>query len=263
VKPSRVLASATLAVVSVACGSDDGAAGGSAAVVSTAGPTQTAPVIDPGDGGEYQVTIDPARFSSIVDNPYLPKLPGMRWEYLEVTSDGEFETITVEVLEQRRQVMGVETVIVRDVVTDAGGNVIEDTYDWFAQDAQGNVWYFGEDTTAFLDGVATKDGSWEGGVGGALPGIVMPGAPQVAASGYRQEFLPGEAEDMGQVIEVGAAVDVPAGSYDDVVRTRDWTPIEPEVVEHKAYAPGVGWVHESKTDEDGVFTIAVLTHFST
>ncbi len=198
----------------------------------------------------------------MVDNPYLPKLPGMRWEYIELTSNGEFETIEVEVLDERRTVMGVETIIVRDIVTDADGTVIEDTYDWFAQDDEGNVWYFGEDTTAYHDGVASQDGAWEAGVDGALPGIVMPRDPQVSTTGYRQEYLAGEAEDMGQIIELGRAFAVPAGSYEEVVRTRDWTPLEPDVVEEKAFAPEIGWIHEAKTEPDGVVTIAVLTAFS-
>ena len=111
----------------------------------------------------------------------------MRWSYIEVTSDGELEHITVEVLDERRIVMGVETIVVHDVVTDADGEVIEDTYDWFAQDDDGNVWYFGEDTTAYNDGVASHEGAWEAGVDGALPGIVMPGDP----TGHAERLPPG------------------------------------------------------------------------
>ena len=116
------------------------------------------PVIDPGDGGDFTVTIDPERFTSVVDNPYLPKLPGTIWEYVELTGDGDYELITIEVLDERRVVMGVDTIVVHDVVTDADGELIEDTYDWFAQDDDGNVWYFGEDTTAYHDGVREHRG---------------------------------------------------------------------------------------------------------
>jgi hypothetical protein len=151
------------------------------------------------------------------------------------------------VLDQRRTVMGVEAIVVHDVVETEDGEPIEDTYDWFAQDDDGNVWYFGEDTTAYHDGVATKAGSWEAGVNGALPGIVMPATPQVTGIGYRQEYLAGEAEDMGQVIAVSGDVTSPAGTFDDVIVTRDWTPLEPETVEQKTYARGVGLVHETKT----------------
>jgi hypothetical protein len=157
-------------------------------------------------------------------------LPGSVWQYEETTADGERQTDTVEVLDEQREVMGVETIVVHDVVKDADGEVIEDTFDWFAQDADGNVWYFGEDTTAYDEGTPSREGSWEAGVDGALPGIVMPADPTVSSPGYRQEYLAGEAEDMGQVIAVSGSVTVPFGSFDDVVRTRDWSPLEPEIV---------------------------------
>lgn len=259
-------AGAAVALAVAGCGGDDGpsptAAEPDSADTGGDAPASGGPAIDPGDGGRYEVRVDPERFSSVVDNPYLPKLPGMRWEYVELTSDGDLETIVVEVLDERRTVMGVETIVVRDVVTDADGEVIEDTYDWFAQDDEGTVWYFGEDTTAYEDGVASTEGAWEAGIDGALPGIVMPASPTVSDTGYRQEYLAGEAEDMGQVIEVGAEYSVPAGSFDGVVRTRDWTPLEPEVVEEKAYAPGVGFIHEAKVDDDGTATLAVLVEFT-
>ena len=117
------------------------------------------------------------------------------------------ETITVEVLDERRDVMDVETIVVHDVVT-IDGEVIEDTYDWYAQDADGNVWYFGEDTTAYEDGVASTEGAWEAGVGDAMPGIVMPATPAVSDTGYRQEYDPGNAEDMGQVVLASDSVTV-------------------------------------------------------
>jgi len=218
-------------------------------------------VIDPGDGGSYSVDIDPARFSSTVDNPYLPKLPGTRWVYESNTPDGETEDITVEVLDEYRTVMGVEAIVVHDVV-EIDGEVIEDTYDWFAQDDDGNVWYLGEDTTAWEDGVASSEGAWEAGVDGALPGIVMPAEPVVSDTGYRQEYLAGEAEDMGQVIGVGRSVEVPAGSWDDTVTTRDWTPLEPDVVEEKTFARDVGFVHEIKPTGDGAGEEVVLVEFT-
>jgi hypothetical protein len=165
----------------------------------------------------------------------------MRWVYESETEDG-LERIVVEVTDDTRVVMGVETVVVRDTVT-LDGEVIEDTYDWFAQDDDGNVWYFGEDTTAFEDGEESTEGSWEAGVDGAHPGIVMFADPE-PGDPYYQEFYEGEAEDMGQVLETGKHVSVPAGEFDDVVVTKDWTPLEPDVVENKYYAPGVGVVLE-------------------
>lgn len=207
---------------------------------------RAAAVIDPGDGGNYEVAINPAAFTSVVDHPYLPKRPGTRWVYKTTDTDGEMEIVTIEVLDERRTVMGVETIVVHDVVTTGDGELVEDTYDWFAQDRNGNVWYFGEDTTSHRDGVASDAGSWEAGVEGALPGIVMPGTPEVTRIGYRQEYLAGEAENMGQVIAVSGDVTVPAGTFDDVLVTRDWTPLEPETVEEKTYARGVGLVKETK-----------------
>ena len=177
--------------------------------------------------------------------------PGSRWRYEETGENGETEIITVEVLDEHHAVMGVDTIVVHDVVSTEDGDVIEDTYDWYAQDTDGNVWYFGEDTTAYEDGVASTAGSWQAGVDGALPGIVMPAAPEVSDTGYRQEYFPGEAEDMGQVIADSGSVSTPYGEFDDVIRTRDWTPLEPDIVEEKTYARDVGFVHEVKTNTEG------------
>ena len=202
-------------------------------------PTSTAvPVIDPGDGGEYHPTIDPADFVDTIDNPYLPLALGSRWVYEGETADGH-ERVVVAVTDQHKEVMGIPAVVVRDTVH-AGGQVVEDTYDWFGQDRDGNVWYLGEDTTTFENGqVTSTDGSWEGGVDGALPGIAMPADPAVGDA-YRQEFLAGEAEDMGEIRRVGQDRSTPAGDYTDVVVTGEWTPIEPAIIEEKYYAPGVG-----------------------
>lgn len=246
-----VAAVAVLMVVGVgasACGDD--APVGDASGTDDAAPSPTGPgsgpVIDPGDGGDYAPTVDASDFVDVVDHPYLPLRPGARWVY-EVTDDeGETETIVVEVLDERREVMGVSTVVVHDVVS-VDGEIIEDTYDWFAQDADGNVWYFGEDTTAYEDGQATTEGSWEAGVDGAWPGVVMPSEPLVPGTAYRQEYLPGEAEDMAEVVRVGEQLELDSGTFDEVLVTIDWTPLEPEVVEEKYYAPGVGFVQEIKT----------------
>jgi hypothetical protein len=154
---------------------------------------------------------------------------------------------SVEVLDERRTVVGVATVVVHDVVR-IDDEIIEETFDWYAQDVEGNVWYFGEDTTSYEGGAADKAGSWEAGVEGALPGIVMPAGPAVSDIGYRQEFWAGKAKDMGQVIAVSGSVTVPAGTFDDTIRTRDWTPLEPDIVEEKVYARDVGLVSESKVD---------------
>jgi hypothetical protein len=195
-----------------------------------------------GDGEAYAPSIDPARFSSTVDNPLLPMAPGTRWVYEGRTDEG-LERIVVEVTPDIRQVMGVPCVVVHDTAS-IDGKLVEDTFDWYAQDKDGNVWYFGEDTKEIKDGkVAGTQGSWEAGVDGAQPGIAMRSRPQVGDR-YRQEYYKGEAEDMGEVLSISERVTVRTGSFENVVKTRDFTPLEPDLVEHKYYAAGVGLVLE-------------------
>ena len=210
--------------------------------------TDAMALIDPGDGGNYAPAIDPAAFVAVIDNPYLPLVRGSRWIY-ERRSDGEAERTEVVVTDQRHTVMGVDITVVRDTVT-VNGDLVEDTLDWFAQDRDGTVWYFGEESKDYEDGtLAGTEGSWTAGVNGALPGIVMPARPAVGFA-YRQEFAEGEAEDMGEVVRVGQRASVPSGRYEDVVVTRDWNPLEPDTIEEKYYAPGVGLVLETETAPD-------------
>lgn len=258
------LAAIVAALVLAACGDDSTDTAAPAAAASDTAATATSvdefaqPVIDPGDGGDYAPVIDPAEFSDVVDNPFMPLPPGARWVYEETSADGEVTDVVVEVLDERRTVMGVSTVVVHDVAS-VDGEVVEDTYDWFAQDSDGNVWYFGEDTTSYdADGTSSTKGAWEAGVGGAFPGIMMPAEPKVTGTGYRQEYLAGTAEDMGEVIAVSGSASTPFGDFDDVIVTRDWTPLEPEVVEEKTYARGVGVVSETSNEGD----VDVLVEFT-
>ena len=203
----------------------------------------TADPIDPGDGGDYSVTIDAADFVAEIDNDRLPFHPGNTWVY-ESTGGGEVERIEVVVTEENRTVMGVSTTVVRDTVT-VDGEMVEDTYDWYAQDQAGNVWYFGEDTAEYEDGeIVSTAGAWEAGVDGALPGIAMEADPTVGDS-YRQEYYPGEAEDLAEVVRTGVSEEVGFGSFEDLVVIEEWTPLEPDVVEEKYYASGVGVVLET------------------
>ena len=220
-----------LMLVATACGTDD-----------TSSP-ESEPVIDPGDGGAYTPAIDPARFSTLIDNPYLPYIPGAAWVYEGATEDGEIERIEVTVTDDRKIVYGVETIVVHDVVS-IEGEVIEDTYDWYAQDREGNVWYFGEDSTSYDEGTPSTAGSWEAGVRGALPGIVMPASPS-SGRVYREEFASGEAEDMAKVVDLDGSIDTPFGSFDGLVVTINWTPLEPQFVERKYYAESIGLVYET------------------
>lgn len=185
---------------------------------------------------------DPDDFVVSIDNPWLPLVPGTVWRYQVRSEDGQ-EVNTVTVTDRTRVVQGVTTTVVHDVVTTATGKLVEDTWDWFAQDAAGNVWYFGEDTTAYDGKRASKEGSWEAGVNGAMAGLVMPAEPRVG-DGFRQEFLKGVAEDQASVVSVTQQVTVTTGTYDDVLQTEDTTPLEPGLVEHKFYARGVGLVAE-------------------
>ena len=253
-----------LLAAAAACGDDDSTSSGSNAdTTTTSAPDATAePVIDPGDGGDYAPVLDPADFVDGVDNPYLPFVPGTTWHY-EGTDDGEVEIDDVKVLDERKDVLGISAVVVQDTVKDADGNVLEDTLDWYAQDRDGNVWYLGEETAEYENGkVTSTKGSWEAGVDNAYAGIVMPADP-TAGHAYRQEYYAGEAEDLGEILEVGAGPrTVAAGTYENLLVTRDWNPLDPEVVEEKTYAPGIGMIYEVKV-EGGEAEVELVTTSAT
>jgi hypothetical protein len=196
-----------------------------------------------GGAGGYAPDIDPAEFAALVDNLFFPLTPGTTFVYEGENGDGEAETITVVVTPQTKQILGVTCTQVRDTV-EVEGELAEDTLDWYAQHQSGTVWYFGEDTKEYENGVVVSTaGSWEAGVDGAKAGIIMQGTPQVGQA-YRQEFYRGEAEDMARVLRLDASVTVPFGSFDDCLVTREWTPLDPGVAENKYYAAGVGLVYE-------------------
>ena len=192
--------------------------------------------------GAYAPSIDPADFTTKVDNKYFPLKPGTTFVYRGKTEDAT-EGDTVAVTSDTRNIMGVECVVVDDRVTE-DGEPTEKTYDWYAQDNEGNVWYFGEDSKEYENGkVKSTEGSWEAGKDGAEPGIIMPANPNVGET-YRQEYYKGEAEDMARALKLDGSATVPQGSYDHVLVTREWTPLEPNIAEHKYYAAGVGNVLE-------------------
>jgi hypothetical protein len=165
--------------------------------------------------------------------------PGDRWVYRETDTEGGEQRVEVTVTDRTKTIAGIEARIVRDVVTE-DGQLVEDTFDWYAQDADGNIWYLGEDTKEFENGkVTTTAGSWEHGVDGAQAGIAVPAAPEPGLT-YRQEYYAGEAEDAATVLSLDEWVEVPAGSYRDVLMTKDFTPLHSEILEHKLYAKGVG-----------------------
>jgi hypothetical protein len=188
--------------------------------------------------GNERVTLDPSDFVPRIDNAYWPMAPGTRWVYREFDLEAS-QRVTVTVLERTRTIEGIEATVVHDVVTERG-ELVENTFDWYAQDVCGNVWYLGENTKEYEDGeVVSTAGSWEHGVDGAMAGVIMPGDPQVGLT-YRQEFYAGEAEDAGEVMSLDEQAQVPFGHFPKVLLTKDYTPIEPRVLEYKLYAQGVG-----------------------
>jgi hypothetical protein len=195
-------------------------------------------------GQPYRPDLPPPEdFVAVIDNPYMSFMPGTRTVF-EGVSDGERERNVVSVTDRTKVILGVTTTVVHDQVFSANGDLAEDTFDWYAQDRFGNVWYFGEDTAEYANGeVSSTKGSWEARVGGAQPGVVMLAQPTVGES-YHQEFLRGEAEDVGTVVAIDVRVSVPYGSFDHVLVTEDTTPLEPQILEHKFYAPGIGVVLE-------------------
>jgi hypothetical protein len=182
----------------------------------------------------YNPHINPSEFTTKVDNEYFPMKPGTTFLY-----EGKGERDEMSVTSETKKVMGVECVVVDDRAWE-GGKLIEKTYDWFAQDNKGTVWYFGEDTKEYENGkVVSTKGSWEAGVDGAKPGIIMPADPKVGQS-YHQEYYPGEAMDMARVISLNTSVKVPYGSFDHALDTKEWTPLQPVFFEKKYYVRGVG-----------------------
>jgi hypothetical protein len=193
----------------------------------------------------YAPNIKPADFTTKINNKYFPLEPGTTFVYRGETEDAT-EGDTVRVTSATKTVMSVECVVVEDRVTE-GGELTEKTYDWYAQDNKGNVWYFGEDSTEYDNGkVKSTEGSWEAGKDGAEPGIIMPADPKIGET-YRQEYYKGEAEDMARALKLNGSVEVSYGSFKNVLVTDEWTPLEKNVAEHKFYAPGVGNVKEIAT----------------
>lgn len=192
-----------------------------------------------------------------INNPYLPWLKGSRWVYAEYGPDGE-ERIVVKVLDRTKRIEGIRATVVLDLVT-LDGELIEKTFDWYAQDHRGNVWYLGEATKSYDDGQVSTEGSWQAGVDGAKAGIAMPGTPRVRKL-YWQEYYQGHAEDQGEVLDRSTRAAVPTGHYRHVLMTSDTTPLDRDIQEYKFYAPGVGAVLEvNVSPEQGR---AELVHFS-
>jgi hypothetical protein len=192
----------------------------------------------------YDPKIVPSRFSAQVTNRYFPLARGTHAVFVG-TRDGGPERIEVVVQRKLRTILGVPCVVIDDVST-SNYTLLEKTKDWYSQDSAGNVWYFGEDSKEYKNGVVVSThGSWEAGLDNAKPGIIMHTTPKPGRP-YRQEYRPGVAEDMGQVVRVNMTVKVPAGRFKHVVETRDTDPLSPDKIEHKWYAPGVGLIEADR-----------------
>lgn len=215
--------------------------------------------MEAGEEGEYSPVINPEDFVEVIDNTYFPLIPGTTFVYEGEGEDGEDIRNEVSVTRETRVVMGVTTTVVLDKEWE-DDELIEETLDWYAQDKDGNIWYFGEDAKEYEDGkLVSTAGSWEAGVGGAQPGILIKGDPQVGDV-YRQEYLEGEAEDMAEVISLDESVTVAYGSYDNCLKTKEWNPLEPDSEENKYYAPGVGLLLEMqiKGGEEKLELVAIM-----
>lgn len=187
---------------------------------------------------------DPADFAHPKANAYFPLKPGLVTR-LRGTDDGEHFREVVRITHHTKLIQGVRTTVVRDVVHRADGTLAEKTHDWYAADNGGAVWYFGEQTATYRhDGsVESREGSWQAGVDGARAGRIMPADPHPTQA-FRQEFHRGDAEDQAWIVQDNATRTVPAGTYDHVVRSLEWSRLEPGVVSVKFYAAGVGIISE-------------------
>ena len=227
---------AFFALLASACSSSSGGAS-SPPTSSPRSASTLAPV-----HGTYSPSIDPANFVGTIDNPYWPLEPGTTYTYDGVrgtTPQTDVEVVTY----QTKVILGITSTVVRDTVSERGAPV-ERTFDWYAQDEDGNVWYMGEDSFELKGGRFVKaSDSWKSGVDGAQPGIIMPANPQPGEA-YRQEYYPpGEALDEARVLNLNGSARVPYGSFNALLVTSERSPLEPQT-EQKYYAPGLGEIKE-------------------
>ncbi len=199
----------------------------------------------------YDPDLDSLTFLTVEEiaanpNPFFPLVVGNVWVY-----EGDGEVITVTVLDETREIEGIEAIVVQDVVEE-DGEIIEDTFDWYGQDSDGNVWYMGELSRNFEDGELTDiDGSWEAGVDGAKAGILFRSMPVVGET-LRQEYRIGEAEDIGETVSITASESTSSGFDCEgaCLQNLEYTPIEPGEQENKYYKPGTGLILETKPDSE-------------
>jgi hypothetical protein len=168
-----------------------------------------------------------------IDNKYFSLKPGAIMIYNSTDEEGKSMRDTVTVTNDTKEIEGVTTRVVNDTVW-VEGKLTETTNDWYAQDDKGNVWYMGEDTTDFTNKKNPKEGSWESGVKGARGGLIMQAEPKIGST-YDQEFAKDVAEDKATVLSFNNNVTVPYGSFSNVLKTKEFSALEPDVVEQKYY----------------------------
>jgi len=192
--------------------------------------------------GRYSPTVDPANFVSRIDNRYFPLVPGTAFHYRGYSGDTA-QTDDMVVTHGTKTILGVRCTVVRDTVSEHG-KAVERTFDWYAQDKAGNVWYLGEDSLEMKNGhLVRASDSWQAGVHGAKPGIIIEGHPK-AGDIYRQEYYPpGGALDQALVLRTHPTVVVPSGTYERSLATVEWSPVEPQL-EKKWYSAGIGEIQE-------------------
>jgi hypothetical protein len=216
---------------------------GGAVIAGAASSSHRSQTIKSGAGPGWPKTLHPSDFVRRIDNPWFPFQPGNKWHYRGVDTDGRFFD-NERVTHRSKKIEGVRVTPVHDVVR-KDGKPREITNDFYAQDRHGNIWYFGENTRE-LDRhghVTSREGSFKAGRDGARPGVLIPGNPKVGQSA-RQEYYKGHAEDHFKVLDTNARVSTPYVSSDHAVKTKEWTPLEPKVLENKYYVHGVGDVKE-------------------
>ena len=198
---------------------------------------------------------DPGEFVTVVDNKLFPLPLGRRLIY-HGRDGAERETVITDVTREHKTILGVSVVVVLDRVF-VNGELTEKTFDWYAQDRRGNVWYFGEDTKEFEDGkVVSTAGSFEAGKNGARAGIIMRAHPKLGVV-TPQELAPGVAEDKAKVVDKNVTLAVPYGTLDHCIKTEEFTPLEPDVLENKWYCPGIGITREADVRGGSVRTALV------
>jgi len=204
----------------------------------------------------YKPDINPANFSNstIITNPYYPATPGKKYIYEGQTDEG-FERVEEQRLNTTKTNMGI-TCIVSNFKGYVNGELVEETWDWYAQDNEGTLWYFGEEVNNYQNGtLSDHGGSWEAGVDGAQPGKIMPANPQTGMK-YREEYYFGHAEDEAEILGTGLSETISLGTYNNCIKTKNWTALEPDALENKIYAPGIGLIKE--IDIPGKFEIVLV-----